>query len=185
MSHKITSFALALILFFAAIVVVSVEANTCSYNNKRSYGPPSKRNKDKDDKDKHCPCALAQASFSKNVTGITVYSQNECGSTTVTGFLTGLKNPCKNQYAFLIVDKCGNLLSNMTDSLNATIAEDGTTTFTAVVDSLNLNCDKDGILNAVCTPKTSKYSKRQSSPGSDMQINQNGGSYAQANVNQI
>ncbi|CAG8461287.1 7610_t:CDS:1 [Acaulospora colombiana] len=190
MSRKFVPFILALILFSA---LVSVEANSCCSHKKRSYDLLDKRNKGESSK---CPCALAEAAFSDKVKGITVFSQNECGITTITGFLTGLVDPCKNNYTFFIVDRCGNVLDDLTNVLHAKINNDGTTQFTAKDDKLNLNCDKDGILNAFCSNKTTttscyptttatyhKYYKRDT--GSSMRINQNGGPYALANIGGI
>lgn len=181
MSRQVTSFALALILFFAAIAVVSVEA-TDGCKRKRDYSPLVERT----DK-KQCPCALAQATFDKTVCGISVFAQNELGQTTITGYLTGLVDPHKNQYAFLI-ESCGKIIANLTNVLNATISEAGVAKFTALDKDLNLNCNANGILNLVCnstTTTTKPYSSYKRQNGSNMQINQNGGSYARAPIGGI
>ncbi|CAG8729814.1 2883_t:CDS:1 [Acaulospora morrowiae] len=181
MSNKVTLFTLALILF-AAIVLSSVEAHECPYS-KRSNVPLNKRNETKPEK---CPCSLGQAIFEKNVTGISVFAQNECGVTSITGFLTGLKEPSKNVYNFFITDRCGKIITNLTDVLNAKISADGVTQFTAKDKDLNLDCDKDGIFNLFCKDeKCEKKVYKRDGQGADMLITQNNGPYARANLNKF
>ncbi|CAG8719333.1 17474_t:CDS:2 [Dentiscutata erythropus] len=97
--------------------------------------------------DKKCPCVLATSNFNGKVKGLVVYSQDECGATTVVGiFKSGFKKG--HRYDFLITDDCGNPIRNMTADLHVNFVNGGTAPFHAKLLDVSLNCDKYGILRA-------------------------------------
>ncbi|CAG8557381.1 2010_t:CDS:2 [Diversispora eburnea] len=149
------------------------------------YKSPSELFK-RDEKDT-CPCTVATSSFCGPIVwGEVVFAQDECGKTIATGlFSDGLVDPEKNCYDYLIVDKCGKVLYNLTEAISPKYRKDGTWPFSSGrLSDLNLDCDKDGVLLAYCDNCTdTKYHKRQGS-GSSLQIQQNGQDYAAADLNQ-
>jgi len=95
---------------------------------------------------KRCPCTLASSTFEGKATGFVIYSQDECGSTTITGFFSkGLDDPQQNNYTFAIADDCGNI-TNKLGTLDATFVDGGTKPFAQKFDNINLDCDQNGIL---------------------------------------
>src|SRR6266498_4127447 len=178
---------LSLITTLEALPSVEKRTNTCKY----------KRNVlGKRTNVKKCPCTLAETVFDDAVKGIVVYAQDECGSTTITGqFSKGFEDPSKN-YTFLIVDKCGYVIRDLTHDLAVPFSGDGgSKAFNTKIYDLNLNCDENGILNKQPystysnkrTCNTHKYSKRD--PGdvfpTYMRINENGDFYAEAAFTEI
>ncbi|RIA86577.1 hypothetical protein C1645_779453 [Glomus cerebriforme] len=137
---------------------------------------------------KKCPCALASAPFDGKATGLVVLAQDECGTTTFTGFFSkGLDDPQQNNFTFAIADDCDNIVHNL-GTLDATFTNGGTKPFTQKFNNINLNCDKNGIL-LLPTAKLSKrnycqkkYYKRD---GSRFNIYSNGNFYSGAPVSLI
>ncbi|CAG8689396.1 15125_t:CDS:1 [Cetraspora pellucida] len=202
MLKNFTSWAiLCLLISMAAALAVpenlSLVARTETSSCPQKRSPLAKRHEEK------CPCAVATAIFNNKFKGITVYTQDECGTTTATGYFSSGFSPDK-QYCAFITDDCGKILHNITDALNLQINQDGSVTpFTSKLYDINLNCDEDGILLAY-TPKpaenttvskrteddyyykdpcASKYRKR--AQGSQMAFYENGGPSGTANINLI
>lgn len=166
-------------IFTLSIVILSIILSVDAHCHDKSYNKRSTELFKRHDYEKNdtCPCTVATATFNSTVVGIVTFAQDECGSTLVTGlFSDGLVDPEKNCYDFLVVDKCGKLLYNLTSALDVKFRNDGTLPFSTRLDDLNLNCDSDGVLLAESDKK--RYVKRDT--GSDLQINQNGQNYASA-----
>jgi len=123
--------------------------NTCPYNKrslfKRTYEEPPK-----------CSCALAQAIFTGQYTGLVVLSQNECGATRFVGqFFSGFQTGYN--YTFKVIDKCGNLVEDITQDLNVQLdGKGGTSPFSAQIEDINLNCDNHGILSSTSSSPSSR-----------------------------
>lgn len=178
--------------FFAyillSLIAVSAALQTDEQTLEKRTGCLTKRGLGKRT-DKKCPCALAEAVFDGLVGGLTVYAQDECGFTTVTGlFSKGFQDAGKN-YTFQVVDECGEVLQDLTSGLNVQPSPDGgTKSFRNLFENFNLNCDNTGILaprgglrKRTCP---NKMMKRQGG-GSYMRINESGDNYAQADINEI
>lgn len=187
---KFTSLVLfACVLLFLMAVSTAEESvhkrtNTCSQSYKRNV--LGKRTYEK-----KCPCALASTIFDDKVKGLIVYSQDECGSVTVTGFIgQGLDDPSGN-YTFQIVDDCGRVKRDL-GSLGAVFENNGAKPFTQKFHDFNLNCDKEGVLlskptyNKRTCGTNSKYYKRQGDGGTYTRIlSNNGADYGEASINLI
>ncbi len=116
-----------------------------------------------------CPCTLARSLFDSGVSegpakGLVIFAQDECGSTTITGlFSKGFEDTSKD-YIFKIVDKCGDVIYDLTQGLCVELNnEGGTKFFSHKFDDINLNCNSDGILNR---GSAKKIYKRQNTSGS-------------------
>ena len=143
---------------------------------------------------KKCPCALAESVFDPDysddyqvsegpVKGLVVFSQDECGSTTVTGFFSKGFEDKNSNYTFQIVNDCGEVIRDLTKGLNVSLSnDDGTKAFTNKFDDFNLNCDNEGILYAPNKlPKRNCYKR----DGAYMRVNNNSRFYSRARVRQI
>ncbi|RHZ63688.1 hypothetical protein Glove_328g65 [Diversispora epigaea] len=177
MNTKFTFFALSIVILSMVLsaaatpktIVAKVRilpvADTCKY---------SKRSAELFQRYAHtktCPCTDATARFTSNVVGEIVFSQNNCGSTLVTGLFSDGLNPLKNTYFYYIVDLCGNILYDLTPALCVSYRKDGTWPFLVKLNNLNLDCNSKGVLLAECTKcfnnSTFKpYHKRQFGTGS-------------------
>ncbi|CAG8590147.1 8656_t:CDS:1 [Funneliformis caledonium] len=135
---------------------------------------------------KKCPCAFAGSIFDPFVKdaskgparGFVSYAQDELGCTIISGqFSKGFED--KNG-TFRIVDKCDNLLFDISKELDVKFSEDGgTKAFSYKFDNINLNCDSNGLLVVEC--KIKSYYKRQSASGASMQA----GSGSSANIDSL
>ncbi|CAI2183248.1 7395_t:CDS:2 [Funneliformis geosporum] len=139
--------------------------------------------------DSKCPCALAEAVFEGAVGGLTVYAQDECGFTTVTGlFSKGFQDTNKN-FTFQVVDDCGTVLQDLTEGLKVQPSGDGgTKSFRNLFENFSLNCGNTGILvpqNGLTKRTCSRKLKKRQGSGAYMRINEGGDSYAQADINEI
>ncbi|CAB4425511.1 unnamed protein product [Rhizophagus irregularis] len=184
---KFTSLTFLAVTLLFFIAVSSAEP----FFNKRTNVCPQQYKRDilgKRTNVKKCPCALASATFEGKATGYVVLAQDECGSTTITGFFSkGLDDPQQNNYTFAIADDCGKIIEKL-GTLDAVFADGGTKPFSQKFDNFNLNCDKSGILLL----KSAKLSKRtycqnqnykRAGTNAFMNIYSNGGQYSGANVN--
>ncbi|CAG8519293.1 13480_t:CDS:2 [Dentiscutata erythropus] len=128
-----------------------------------------------------CPYTEAKAIFDNIVHGFVVFTQDKYGNTQVNGiFRDGLINP---PYQFYITDKCGNVIRNITQDLNVKYINNGTKPFSAKLISLNLNCNKNGILFANCGDPY--HNLKRQDDGFQMSFYENGFIYYQANIGLI
>ncbi|GBC00303.1 hypothetical protein RclHR1_03800019 [Rhizophagus clarus] len=157
---KFTSLTFLAVVLLFFIAVSSAEPEPEPLFGKRNNVCPQQYKRDvlgKRNNVKKCPCQLASATFDDSkVTGFVILAQDECGSTTVTGFFSrGLNDPQQNNYTFAIADDCGNKVKDL-GTLGASFVNGGTKPFAEKFDNFNLNCDKSGILFL----KSAKLSKR-------------------------
>ncbi|CAG8445507.1 13267_t:CDS:1 [Acaulospora colombiana] len=115
-----------------------------------------------------CQSSFAHAIFSRDITGIMSFGQDDFGCTFVYGYLNGgFSFPEKHHYSIVILDSCGQITHNLNDKINFDFVNDGVAPFFAKLpDSyLNLDCTPTGIFNVQCDPITTPtptYSKRRS-----------------------
>ncbi|CAG8457896.1 6808_t:CDS:10 [Diversispora eburnea] len=156
--------------------------NLCRHGTLEYVSPQSQENQEDREEFGGLQPSHTLATFDSTVVGIVVFSQDECGSTFVAGlFSDGLVDPEKNCYEYLIIDKCGKLLYNLTSAIDVEYRKNGTYPFSTRLDDLNLDCDSNGVLLAESEKK--RYVKRDT--GSSLQINQNGQDYASAPLDQV
>ncbi|CAG8768617.1 9374_t:CDS:1, partial [Dentiscutata erythropus] len=99
------------------------------------------------------------ATFNGSICGFVGFSQDEYCDTHLIGLFTdGLIDP---PYRFYIKDPCGNIIRNTTNDLNIEYAGKGSKPFSAKINNLSLDCDKNGILLGNCNGQY-QLKKRQS-----------------------
>ncbi|RHZ83230.1 hypothetical protein Glove_99g119 [Diversispora epigaea] len=169
-------------IFTLSIVILSIILTAFAHEVSFKKRSPELLKRTDYEKNDTCPCTVATSTFNSTVIGEVVFAQDTCGSTLVTGlFSDGLVNPEKNCYTFLVVNKCGKLLYNLTSVLDVKFRKNGTFPFSTRLDDLNLNCDSNGVLLAESGKK--RYIKRDT--GADLQIQQNGQNYASAPLSSV
>ncbi|RHZ77225.1 hypothetical protein Glove_184g109 [Diversispora epigaea] len=169
MNSKFISFALS-------IFILSIILSVAAHPDIHKYRDSSELFKRHDT----CPCTVATSTFNDTVIGEVVFAQDTCGKTLVTGlFSDGLVDPEKNCYTYLVVDKCGNLLYDLTKAISPKYRENGTFPFSVRLDDLNLNCNEDGVLLAYCDPHNNTHYRKRDT-GANLAVQQNGQGYASA-----
>ncbi|KAF0557938.1 hypothetical protein F8M41_011748 [Gigaspora margarita] len=122
MNKKITYLALALIL-----LVVFVQESIARTIPQSNANPLLKRGEDKS------VCVIAKAVFDDEITGLITLAEKEEGCTFVFGlFSKGLDDPEKNCFNVLIEDCDGNVVANLTDSIE--FVDGGTKPFFTKID---------------------------------------------------
>lgn len=147
---------LALLTYILIAVSVALPAD----NDKRAYCK--------------CSCTVAKALFNDQtagpIRGLTFFTQDECGKTTVSGLFHKGFNPKKKQ-TFKILDSCGRVIRDLTSDLNVQVRDDGGSEFFSHAFDFSLDCGHKGIL---FPPTKPCYTKRSDDGGAVFQITSNG-----------
>jgi len=153
-----------LVIFF----LITFASATCSNSKRDVLG---KRNPEK------CNCQLAFAEFnSTGYVGYVVFSQDECGDTTITGFYSKGFDSNSQNVTFDITDDCGNVIQSLGSMGVKFTGDGGTKPFRNKFD-FDLNCTKSGVLNTKSAyykhKRNCHYYKRQDpgSGGAHMAVN--------------
>jgi hypothetical protein len=132
---------------------------------------------DNDKRDnKKCSCTVAKALFNDQtagpIRGLTFFTQNEYGKTTVSGLIHKGFDPKKKQ-TFKILDYCGRVIRDLTSDLNVQVRDDGGSEFFSHTFDFSLDCGPEGILSP---PTKHCHTKRQADDdeGAIFQITSNG-----------
>ena len=127
---------------------------------------------------KKCSCTVAKALFDDHsatagpIRGITFFTQDEYGKTTVSGLFHKGFNPAKKQ-TYKIADACGHVIHDLTSDLIVPIRSDGGSEYFSHTFDFSLNCGPEGILS---TPTKPCYNKCSSGGGPAFEITSNGDS---------
>ncbi|CAI2176847.1 3464_t:CDS:1 [Funneliformis geosporum] len=150
-----------LLTFVAVTTAISINNEPINLEKRTKTCPSvSKRNTlNKRYEDTICKCSLAESIFSSSIKGLFFFSQDECGSTTISGmFSHGFEVFNTSCITFEIVDSYNRTLYDLTDGLNVQFNNDGSTDpFAHTFHEINLDCFENGIL----FPQVGKNSKRQ------------------------
>ena len=134
--------------FFCVILTLIAGSSALPATSNELVNPLFKRNQ--------CKCGVFLADFkgsydskrtyeSKGAVGLITFSQDETGSTTVTGIFKSGFEGVKECPKIVIRDHCGNELFDLS-ALNVEPTEDGgTKSFKKVFDDLSIDCGPDSI----------------------------------------